>query len=181
MSRVITSVATITAIQAQLIDATASVRGFMTSAQFTKLAGIATGATANSTDAYLLDRTHHTGTQASTTITGLLRPISFFFTSTPTASEVLLIYVACETITFDDEFLNSTCSVGTNPSSAYVLTIKKNGTSVGTLTISTGGTRTFTTTGTTVVLAAGDRLTVEAPAVADTTIANVSISLKGSI
>lgn len=42
-----------------------------TSAQETKLAGIATGATANSSDATLLDRANHTGTQAAGTITGL--------------------------------------------------------------------------------------------------------------
>lgn len=37
----------------------------------TKLNGIATGATANSTDAVLLARANHTGTQAAATITGL--------------------------------------------------------------------------------------------------------------
>jgi hypothetical protein len=37
----------------------------------TKLTGIATGATANSSDATLLARANHTGTQASSTITGL--------------------------------------------------------------------------------------------------------------
>jgi hypothetical protein len=37
----------------------------------TKLAGIATGATANATDAQLRDRATHTGTQPHTTITGL--------------------------------------------------------------------------------------------------------------
>ena len=42
-----------------------------TLAEKNKLAGIATGATTNSTDAYLLDRTHHTGSQSYTTITGL--------------------------------------------------------------------------------------------------------------
>lgn len=39
-----------------------------TAADDTKLAGIATGATANATDAQLRDRATHTGTQASTTI-----------------------------------------------------------------------------------------------------------------
>jgi len=39
------------------------------SAASTKLAGIATGATANSSDAALLDRANHTGTQAASTIT----------------------------------------------------------------------------------------------------------------
>jgi hypothetical protein len=41
----------------------------MTAAQFTKLNGIATGATANSSDATLLARANHTGTQAWSTIT----------------------------------------------------------------------------------------------------------------
>jgi hypothetical protein len=40
-----------------------------TTAEKTKLAGIATGATANSPDATLLNRANHTGTQAATTIT----------------------------------------------------------------------------------------------------------------
>jgi len=39
-----------------------------TTAQETKLSGIATGATVNSSDATLLDRANHTGSQASTTI-----------------------------------------------------------------------------------------------------------------
>lgn len=41
------------------------------SAEKTKLAGIATGATANSADATLLARANHTGTQAIPTVTGL--------------------------------------------------------------------------------------------------------------
>ncbi|MGV8987662.1 MAG: hypothetical protein ACOH2H_15430 [Cypionkella sp.] len=42
-----------------------------TTALQTKLSGIATGATANSLDAYLLARANHTGTQAWSTITGV--------------------------------------------------------------------------------------------------------------
>jgi hypothetical protein len=45
--------------------------GLMTGAQATKLAGIATAATANATDAALRDRATHTGTQALSTISGL--------------------------------------------------------------------------------------------------------------
>lgn len=40
----------------------------MTAAERTKLAGVATGATANSTDAQLRDRTTHTGSQTAATI-----------------------------------------------------------------------------------------------------------------
>lgn len=45
--------------------------GFMSGADKTKLDGIASGATANATDAALRDRATHTGTQAAATITGL--------------------------------------------------------------------------------------------------------------
>ena len=48
--------------------ATTAVNGYMTSTQATKLAGVATGATANSSDATLLARANHTGTQALSTI-----------------------------------------------------------------------------------------------------------------
>lgn len=53
----------------------------MTAAERTKLAGVATGATKNATDAQLRDRNTHTGTQAISTVTGLqgsldVRPIS---------------------------------------------------------------------------------------------------------
>jgi len=42
-----------------------------TSAEATKLSGIASGATANQSDAYLLSRGNHTGTQAISTVSGL--------------------------------------------------------------------------------------------------------------
>ncbi len=52
-------------------NATTSADGFMSSADKTKLDGIASGATANDTDANLKDRANHTGTQAISTVTGL--------------------------------------------------------------------------------------------------------------
>lgn len=48
--------------------ASGSANGFMSSADFTKLAGVATAATANQTDAFLLSRANHTGTQLMSTI-----------------------------------------------------------------------------------------------------------------
>lgn len=45
--------------------------GSMSAANFTKLAGIEVGATANATDVQLRDRTTHTGEQAISTVTGL--------------------------------------------------------------------------------------------------------------
>ena len=52
-------------------NATPSAAGFMSAADKTKLNGIATGATANSTDAQLRARSSHTGAQAISTVTNL--------------------------------------------------------------------------------------------------------------
>jgi hypothetical protein len=59
-----------------LPDATSSNRGAMTAAQALKLAEIAAGATANTTDAQLRNRATHTGEQAISTITGLATALS---------------------------------------------------------------------------------------------------------
>lgn len=50
---------------------TTTVNGFASAVDKLKLDGIAAGATANSTDAQLRDRTTHTGAQAISTVTGL--------------------------------------------------------------------------------------------------------------
>ena len=47
-----------------------------TTAQETKLSGIAIGATANSSDATLLDRANHTGSQAQSTVTNLVSDLA---------------------------------------------------------------------------------------------------------
>jgi len=72
-SRTSTAVTVIsdTGTDAELAAADASNAGVMTAAQFTKMAGIATGATANSDDATLLARANHTGSQTISTVTGL--------------------------------------------------------------------------------------------------------------
>jgi hypothetical protein len=62
------TVASDTGTDAVLAAADASNAGVMTAAQQTKLSGIAGGATANSSDATLLARANHTGTQAAATI-----------------------------------------------------------------------------------------------------------------
>lgn len=52
--------------------ATGSEDGLFTSSEKTKLSGIAAGATANQTDSYLLNRANHSGTQAISTVVGLV-------------------------------------------------------------------------------------------------------------
>lgn len=75
-----------------------------TTADETKLDGIAAGATANSADATLLDRTNHTGTQAISTVSGLQtaldgkQPLATVLTNTTasflTAQETKLGYIS---------------------------------------------------------------------------------------
>lgn len=62
------TVASDTGNDATLSSASTIAAGVMTAADKTKLDGIATGATANSADATLLNRANHTGTQAASTI-----------------------------------------------------------------------------------------------------------------
>jgi len=106
--------------------------------------------------------------------------VGFGFTSTPTASEVLLLYTFAEAVTFPDEWSGSVGDIGTNPTASFVLTVQKNGSSVGTVTISTGGAFTFVTTGTSVAFAVGDQLKVVGPATPDASAANVSITFLGA-
>lgn len=65
--------------------------GLFLPAEKTKLTGIATGATANSPDATLLNRANHTGTQAISTITGLQTALDTLTINEQTASYTLVL------------------------------------------------------------------------------------------
>jgi len=68
--------------------------------------------------------------------------------------------------------------VGTNPSASWVLDVQLNGVSVGDVTISTSGVATWDIA-TAVELARGDVLSIEAPASADATVADVLVAFRG--
>lgn len=104
--------------------------------------------------------------------------VGFFWTTAPTASEVLLLHTFTDAATFGDDFADAVGDVGTNPAATFTLDVQKNGASVGSISISTAGAFTFTTTGTSVSFAVGDQLKIVGPAVAGTA-ANASITLKG--
>lgn len=102
------------------------------------------------------------------------------FTSTPLAGEILLLHVFPEAVTFPDDWAGAESYVGVNPTTDPVaFDIKKNGGSVGTVSITAAGVVTFTTSGTTVAFAAGDVLSVHGPGAADATIANVALTFVG--
>lgn len=104
-----------------------------------------------------------------------------FFTTTPTAGEVLMIHVAGASFTIPADFAGALQSyVGTNPTATFDLTVKQNGTTIGTISVATSGAVTATTDGGTAkAIAAGDRLTIEAPASADATAANMAFTIIG--
>lgn len=76
-----------------------------TSAQETKLAGIASGATANSSDTTLLDRANHTGTQPASTISDF----------TEASQDVVGAMIAAAGGSYDDEGGTITLPSGSDP------------------------------------------------------------------
>lgn len=94
------------------------------------------------------------------------RSVSFQIVgTTPSANEVLLAFVPAggETITFADDFVGSTAKAATgsvNPASSYSMPVKKNGSVVGAIAISSGGVVTFSTTGGALTITSADLLEV---------------------
>ena len=117
---------------------------------------------------------------------GLLRTIASFFTTAPTAAEVLLIYPVVEAMTLAANLAGSQvlklATGGVNPAAAFAIDVKNNGATIATISISTGGVVTLTTTsGTAKALAVGDLVSFHGPATADTGIANWGYNLKGAL
>jgi len=106
--------------------------------------------------------------------------------TTPSANEVLLAWTPAsgETVTFADDFSGSTAkaaTTSTNPASTYSMPVLKNGSTVGSISISSGGSVTFATTGTTVEIIGGtDVLEVLGNATPDTAV-GFTFTLKGSL
>lgn len=106
--------------------------------------------------------------------------VGFHFPGTPTASALVWSHVVTDvTFTLPDELVNSVGRVATNPSSSTAFDVKKNGVSVGTITVSSGGAFTFTTSGGTVSFAQGDYLDVVAPASLNG-LADLTVTLRGA-
>jgi hypothetical protein len=83
----------------------------------------------------------------------------------PNPSETLARIVFARETTFPDNFAGSRGACITDPSSSYAMTVRRNGSSVGTVTVATDGSFAFNTTGSgDLVYAAGDVLTVTGPA-----------------
>lgn len=112
----------------------------------------------------------------------------FRFAGLPTANAVLDAFVAGREITFPADFAGSSGYIGTNPTSTLTLTIKSggtwanDGTTVGTISISTSGVFTFATDGGTAkVISAGTLLKVIGPGSVDATAKDVAFTLLGDV
>ena len=67
--------------------------------------------------------------------------------------------------------------IGTNPTSTFDMDVTLDGSSIGTISVSTGGVLAFTTTsGTEKSVAAGQRFEVVAPGSADATAADIALT-----
>ena len=106
--------------------------------------------------------------------------IGFSYPGSPTGSLEVLKFVAVRAIDFADDFAGSQGHVGTNPASTATFDVKKNGSSIGSIQVSTSGVFTFATTGGAVSLSAGDRISIQAPSPADASMADIGIVLKGT-
>lgn len=106
--------------------------------------------------------------------------IGFSYPGAPTAALEVLKFVAVRAIDFPDDFAGSRGHVGTNPTATAAFDVKKNGSSIGSISVSTSGTFTFATTGAGTSLAAGDRISIQAPSPADATMADIGIVLMGT-
>ncbi len=99
----------------------------------------------------------------------------------PGASATVLLLTFTRAVTFAGNFAGSAGTVGTNPTATATYTVNKNGSSIGTVVVSTGGVVTFTTTaGATEFFVSGDRMTITAPSSQDSTLADVAITLAGT-
>lgn len=83
-------------------------------------------------------------------------------------------------VTLLGNMLGSVGSVGTNATGTTTVTVAKNGSTVGSISVSTIGVFTFTTTsGNPVSFVSGDVLTLTGQATADVTMSDFSTTLKG--
>jgi hypothetical protein len=109
--------------------------------------------------------------------------IPLSFSGSPTAGQLIGKTMVVRDIAFPANFSGSVGHIGTNPTSTYAIDVQDNGSSIGTISISTGGAFTFSTSsGTAKTVSSGHRIEFYAPAnsPADATAANIAATLKGT-
>jgi hypothetical protein len=111
-------------------------------------------------------------------------PYDFGFVkaATPTSSEVIGKVVIPRDVTLPADFSGAFGHVDTNPTAQFDIDVTDDGSSIGTISISTGGTFTFTTDGnTSKSVTAGSVIRFVAPASVDATVAGIAATLVGTL
>jgi hypothetical protein len=106
--------------------------------------------------------------------------IGVYFPGQPEADATLLQLVASRPFTLPADLTGSQGYAGTAPTSQADLDIQKNGASIGTITFAAATSTATFAFPSEVVFAAGDRLTVLAPGSQDASLADISITFKGT-
>lgn len=115
------------------------------------------------------------------TPTGFPYDVDYSVAGAPAGSATVPLKKFTRAVSFLSNFGGSQGTCETNPTSTATYTVQKNGSTVGTVAISTGGAFTFATSGGAAVsFAIGDVLTVITPAT-DPTLAGVSFTLAGKL
>jgi hypothetical protein len=103
------------------------------------------------------------------------------FVAKPDAAGLIFLQTFPRVVTFAANFAGSYGTVRVNPTATATYSVKKNGSAIGTIVVSTGGVVTFTTSGGAAqAFNAGDRMTVEAPTPQDGTLADAAFTLAGA-
>jgi hypothetical protein len=102
------------------------------------------------------------------------------YDGSPGAGEVILRQKVVLAFSLPASLTGSSFYAETAANSTATFTIKKNGGSVGTLVFSASGTSPAVTFSTAVSFAVNDKLTLEAPNPADSTLADLGFTFKGS-
>lgn len=106
--------------------------------------------------------------------------LGVFFPGTPTSSQLMWKFVADRDFTFPINFAGALGDIGTNPTASFAMDVSANDTTIGTVTVSTGGVFTFATSGgTTKDINAGDYIEVTGPSSTDATAADIAFTLVG--
>ena len=106
--------------------------------------------------------------------------IGVYFPGQPEAGATLLQLVASRAFTLPADLTDSQGYAGTAPTAQADLDIRKNGASIGTITFAAASSTATFAFASEVAFAAGDRLTVLAPGSQDASLADISITFKGT-
>jgi hypothetical protein len=98
----------------------------------------------------------------------------------PTASEIVMRFVATRAVDFLAAIAGSQGSAGTAATAQTDFDLQKNGASVGTVRFAAAGTTASFIAASAIALVAGDVLSLVAPASPDATLANISITFAGA-